>query len=206
MLNQVSYYLLPPDVRREHKMAKEVTDAQFNKLVAEVKKNPGQSERHYSEASGIASGQIGPALWRAEPVADPSLKIKATGAAIVNAREKLGLRWPRIAARTGLSVTEVKSKFEEHSGKSASESYSGRGRNFSNGGGTTKSSGSGRKTGAGRKAGTSGRRAAAKTKTAAAPSGGRKTAGRGRKAKTAGRSAGRARTRADRTAKSGDPQ
>src|SRR5207237_7473112 len=98
-------------------MAKEVTDAQYKKLVAAVKSNPGQSETFYVEKSGIPRAQILTALVKAEVEADPSLKIKPTGAAIVNAREKEGLRWPRIAARTGLSVSEVKAKFEEHSGK-----------------------------------------------------------------------------------------
>lgn len=184
-------------------MAESITTAQFNKLVSVVKKSPGEPESFYVEATGIPKSQMLANLVKAEVEADPSLKIKFTGAQVVNAREKEGLRWPRIAARTGHSIAEVKALFEEHSGKSAAEAYTGRGRNFANGGGTPrKTSGAGRSTGRG----TSGRRAAAK-KTAAAPAA---TAGRGRKTKTAGRSktktAGRARTRADRTAKTGDPQ
>jgi len=179
-------------------MAKEINSAAFKKLVAEVKKNPGQSERAYSEASGIPMGQIGKALYMAEVEADPSLKIKGTGAAIANARDKQGIRWPRIAARTGKTVGEVQKLYEEHVGKPARESYTGRGRNFSGTeAATTRSSG-----GAGRKTastgrGTSGRRAKAAT------------AGRGRKqaaAPKAGTGRGRARSRADRAAAGGDPK
>ena len=187
-------------------MADSVTTAMYNKLVSVVKKNPGESESFYVEATGIPKSQMLANLVKAEVEADPTLKIKFTGAQVVNARDKDGLRWPRIAARTGHSVTEVKALYEEHSGKSAAEAYTGRGRNFAGGGGskTKTSGGAGRKSG-GTGRGTSGRRAAAK-KTAAAPPAGRrrgKTAAAGRgKSKTAGR----ARTRADRTAKSGDPQ
>src|SRR5438105_11044609 len=142
------------------------TDAQFNKLVAEVKKNPGNSERHYANVSGIAMGQIGKALYAAEVVADPSLKIPATGKAIVAARNK-GVRWPRIAARTGLGVAKVKEMYEAESGSSAAESWTGRGRRFDGGGSNTSGSKkSSTSRGASKKTGTSGRRGASKTASA----------------------------------------
>lgn len=164
-----------------------VTDGQYKKLVAELKKNPGNSERHYAEVSGIPQGQLLPALMKAEVEADPSLKIKFTGPAIKAAREN-GVRWPRIAARTGKSVAEVKELFESHTGESASTSYAGRGR---------KHDGTG--TAATGKRGTSGRRSS-KTQ-AAAQSGtsgrrGAKTASAKRGAASPKRGAGRRGTRA----------
>jgi len=71
--------------------------------------------------------------YRLEPVADPSLVIKGTpkGVAkqIVDGRSA-GLRWERLAERSGKTVSEVKGIFEEASGVPASQSYSGRGRRF----------------------------------------------------------------------------
>lgn len=60
---------------------------------------------------------------------DPSLKIEATGAAVVAARER-GLRWERIAAYAGVKVSEAKRLYEEGAGKSHRLSHTGRGRNF----------------------------------------------------------------------------
>ena len=81
------------------------------------------SEKEACEASGIAPNKIGPALWEAEPVAVPEAKFSATKESILDAR-KNGVRWERIAARTGVSVPEAK----EIGGREAQETYTGRGR------------------------------------------------------------------------------
>lgn len=152
-------------------MATEIDSKQVTKLAGIVKKNPGNSERWYSEQSGIAMGQILRYLVLAELEADPSLKIPATGPAIVKARDVEGLRWPRIAARAGISVSKAKELYEDKSGNSASASYSGRGRK------TFETSGS--------TAGTSGRRGSS-TKTKAKSTSKTGTSGRrGAKSKTA---------------------
>jgi hypothetical protein len=190
-------------------MAQEINSAAYKKLVALVKKDPDQSERAFSDASGIPMGQIGKALYMAEVEANPSLAIKKTGAAIANARDKEGIRWPRIAARTGMTVSQVQAEYEKHTGKSPRESYTGRGRNFSGTkaatGGNKSSGGGGGGRGTGR--GTSGRRAAAAKADTPTKATGR---GRGRQAAAAqpaaGRGRGRNRTRADRAAASGDPK
>ena len=133
-----------------------VTEKQYDALVRELKKNPGNSERHYAEATGIPQGQIGSVLYDAELEADPSLKRAATAKAVVKARAD-GLRWPRIAAYADISVSKAKQLYEEGSGESASDSYAGRGRNFTNGNGTSSTT---------KSTGASGRRQTAKTKTA----------------------------------------
>jgi hypothetical protein len=48
---------------------------------------------------------------------DPSLKFKATGKNVKDAYENKKLRWDRIAARTGESITKVKALYEEAGGK-----------------------------------------------------------------------------------------
>lgn len=139
-------------------MAKEMNQKLLDKLVSVLKKDgQGQSETHYVNASGIERSQILRYLVKAEVIADPSLKIPATGPSIVKARES-GLRWPRIAARAGISESAAKSLFEEKSGTSASDSYSGRGRKtFDGAGATSGRRGAGKKTAAAKTA-TSGRR------------------------------------------------
>lgn len=155
-----------------------VTDKQYNTLLAEVKKNSGQSERHYAEKSGIPQSKLLPLLIKAELEANPSLKISATAASVSKARES-GLRWPRIAGYAGISVAKAKELYEEKNGSgSAGTSYTGRGRNFANGG----SNGATRST-----RGTSGRRTA--TKTASTGTSGRR--GRGAATKTASAPASR---------------
>jgi hypothetical protein len=156
------------------------SDKEFKALVTEVKKNPGNSERHYSEVSGIPMGQIGKALYKAEVEANPSLKIAPTGKAIVAAVKKGTLRWPRIAAYAGISVGEARKLYEAEAGHAAPSNVTGRGRphdgtarSTSRGGSKTKTSGTSKK------AGTSGRRS---SKTKSASSGSKtKTVGRGRR-------------------------
>jgi hypothetical protein len=171
------------------------------KLQQLLKKHPGESGTFYANELGIAVGKIAPLLYYNEPLADPSLKFSGTPAQIVNARENDGLRWERIAARTGLSLAEVRRRYEEKTGNSYQKSYSGRGRRFDgsapkSGGKTSTAKGRG---GSGQKSGTSGRRQAA--------------AGRGKATATAtaaagkGRAAGRggARTRAEAKGKGRNP-
>lgn len=154
-----------------------VTD---DKVVKLLKQHPDQSMQFYADKLGIALGAVGAYVYRLEPVANPKLKIPATEASITKARNDQGMRWERIAARTGLSVAEVKRRFKGDPNKS----YSGRGRNFSGTASKTKPAASGNKGGG---KGTSGRRAAS-----------------GGKGAQAGR--GRARTRAEALARSGDPK
>lgn len=161
-----------------------------SKAVAWLQKNgtaeKSPSETKFAEALGIPAAKKGAVLWALEPQAFPELKIKGTPANIVKARNN-GLRWERIAARTGMSVAQVQKAFEEHTGESAASSYTGRGRNYTGQASAKpeKKAASGRKPAATEKAGTSGRRAAA-SKPAA--SGGKPA---------------RARTRAERQAKAG---
>jgi hypothetical protein len=142
-------------------------------LVKELKANPGNSERHYAEASGIAQGQIASVLYKAELEADPSKKLPATQAGVVKGRNA-GLRWPRIAAYTGLTITKVK-ELAEAGG--VAETYSGRGRKFDGSGAATPARGaSGRKktSSTSTTAGTSGRRGSTRktaSSTSAAPAG-----------------------------------
>jgi hypothetical protein len=140
-----------------------VTDKQYRALVAELKKHPGNSERHYAETTGIALPQIGSVLYKAELEADPSLKIAKTAKAVAQARSK-GLRWPRIAAYSGLSQAKVKELYTEATGEDPSKSWTGRGRRFDGEGKPAKTGSSGRRGAAAKKqgnTGTSGRRGAA---------------------------------------------
>ena len=163
-------------------MATSVTDKQYKALVAELKKNPGNSERYYADKCGIQQSQIGSVLYKAEVEADPSLKIGKTAAAVAKARNN-GLRWPRIAAYSGLSVAKVKELFEEHTGQSAAASWTGRGRRF-DGEGKKATTGQSARRGASAKksTGTSGRRGKAGANTAQAG----KRGARGRRGTRAG--------------------
>lgn len=153
-------------------MANEINKGDVTKLARIVKQHPGESERFYSEKSGIAMSQILRHLVLAEIEADPSLKIKATGPNIEKARNQ-GVRWPRIAARTGLSVTEAQKMYETHTGKPANEgrvtkSASGKAASGRRGAAaSTKQATSGRRGAAAKAATTSGRRGAAAGKPAA---------------------------------------
>lgn len=154
-------------------------------LAALVKKNPGKSESFYSKESGIPMNLIGRALWEAEVVADPSLAIKPTAAAVARARDKDNLRWGRIAARAGITEAQVKALYMEAGGDPA-HSYTGRGRNFNATGNGGEKTAKAAKTTA-KASGTSGRRATRST------------------AKTTTAPRGRARTRAERAAQTKDP-
>lgn len=166
-------------------MATEIDQKKVDKLAEIVKKNPGNSETFYVEKSGIARNQILRYLVLAELKADPSLKIPATGKSIAKARAE-GVRWPRIAARAGVSEAKAKELFTAETGTDPRESYTGRGRNFSGTPSAAKPKGTG----------TSGRRGAAgKPATPAKPkgtSGRRGAAGKPATSKPAGRRSSRA--------------
>lgn len=173
-------------------MAIAIDTKAYAKLVAEVKKDlkagegkVTRSETALSNASGVPMSQIGKGIYRAEVEADPSLSFaNLTGdkmsARIVKERDG-NMRWPRIAVRSGLSVSKVQEIFEAKSGRSAAESYTGRGRKPGsyNGNGST----------SGVKTTTRGRGTKAKTATAKATgtrgTSGRRTRSSGTKTKTA---------------------
>jgi|SRR5215831_11612443 len=164
---------------------RQATKAQFDKLVAELKKNPGNSERYYAEKCGIDMGIIGKSLWAAEVVANPSLKINASAKAIYAAAQKGNLRWPRIAAYAGITVGEAKRLYEQAGNGAAPSNLTSRGRQFDGVTTVKKTGGSGRRGAASAKkqtTGTSGRRGrGAAKKTTAAPAG-RKAGRRGTRA------------------------
>lgn len=159
-----------------------INDAQVVKL---LKSKPGESMQFYANQLGIPLGAVGGYVYRLESEADPKLQVKATtekqiSDAVVKLRNTQSLRWERIGFRLRpvLSAAKVKQVWEAATGSSATESYTGRGRNFSSSPATASASkkSSAAKKSAGRKAtGTSGRRQAAKT-SGAKPAGRRKTA------------------------------
>ena len=65
------------------------------------------------------------AWYVAEPIVDPSLKFEANVGTVVKAR-KSGMRWERIAARTGLSVSELE-KLARKSKQAKAAEYTGKG-------------------------------------------------------------------------------
>ena len=77
----------------------------------------------------VSSSIMAGLYYKLEPVADPKLKFSGTPKQIADARAN-GLRWERIAARTGKSVSECQTLFEQHTGKKYTDSYTGRGRRF----------------------------------------------------------------------------
>lgn len=67
--------------------------------------------------------------WKLEVLKDPSLKLEPSADAIVEARNS-GLRWGRIALRSGIGETKARKLFEDATGVSSDASYAGRGRKF----------------------------------------------------------------------------
>jgi len=88
-------------------------------------------------------------MYYAEPIADPSLKIKATGAAVKKARDN-DMRWERIAARADISVSRARELFEE-AGGDLDTSYTGRGKRPSGAPAEKQSKATGTKRGASKK-------------------------------------------------------
>lgn len=141
------------------------TEVNASKLVGLIKK--GKTLPEAANEMGQPVAIIGPHYYRAEVEANPKLKFKATPTSVVRAHDVEGLRWDRIAARTGLSVSAVKEMYSEKG--DLKNAYTGRGRK----GGSTPAAGRGsssrktaaasRKTGTARKGGAGG----SKKKTAA---------------------------------------
>src|SRR5688572_11150388 len=75
----------------------------------------------------VPASHVSAMFYAAEVEADPSLKFKATPASVVKARDKEGLRWERIAVRSGIGVAQAKALYETGGGNVAT-SYTGRGR------------------------------------------------------------------------------
>lgn len=155
------------------------TEVNMSKLKSLVKR--GKSLPEAANELGQPASVVGPHFYRAEVEVDPSLKMPATGKSVKTLRDKEGLRWERIAARTGMSTGAAKQMYED-AGGDLDTSWTGRGRKPGNG------------------ATAPAKKSAAAKKTTPAK--------RGRPAGSKSKSAGtqrRARTRAERAAKSGNP-
>ena len=86
-----------------------------------------------ANAMGIHPSTMADAFYRLEPVADPSLVISGTKAQVAKkivALRNAGIRWERLAARSGLSVKQVKAVFTETAKVEADSTYTGRGRHY----------------------------------------------------------------------------
>jgi len=162
----------------------------YDKLVKILKREGEISQKAAADELDINVGQLSMLNFcKAKVDAKLYSTAPATAKSVKNLRDNEENRWELIAARTGLSVKDVK---ELYGGEAKSRSsYVGRGRDHTNGNGSsTKTRSAGRSTGSKTKT------AGAKSKTAAAPSG--RSTGRGRKAKSApsaGRSTGRSSSR-----------
>lgn len=110
--------------------------AKFNtkldpKVIAMI--NSGVSIPQAAKKLNVHPSTMADAYYRLEPVADPSLLI--TGSAKVVAKiivtlRNAGMRWERLAARSGKSVKDVRAIYSEHSGTKAETHYCGRGRHY----------------------------------------------------------------------------
>lgn len=109
-------------------MAPKASPAVDEKAVVKLIKE-GVSIPKAAQQLKVSSSIMAGLYYKLEPVADPKLKFSGTAKQIASAREE-GLRWERIAARTGKSVTECQNLFKEATGKDYKSSYSGRGRRF----------------------------------------------------------------------------
>jgi|KBSMisStandDraft_5_1062788.scaffolds.fasta_scaffold21235_10 hypothetical protein len=147
------------------------------KLVAFLKKNDEAGQSAAAKHLGISIGQL-PMLQFciAQVEAGVYDELPATTKSVTAARDKEGNRWELLAARTGESVSAVKKLYSGD----PSESYTGKGRNHKNGQGSAPT---------GKAAGKAPAAAAKKSKA------------------TRGKSTGpvRAKTRAQRMARAGDP-
>lgn len=103
----------------------------------------GRSRAELAGEFGIAPDEIERLLWEWEPAVYPNARLEQTAEDIVAAREgrlprarlvgeePATLRWDRIAARSGLSLAEVKALYDSRRGTgAAASSYVGRGRDF----------------------------------------------------------------------------
>jgi len=82
---------------------------------------------------GMGVRELANDYYRLEPVLDPSLVITGTKAQVAKqivAGHKAGLRWERLAHRSGLKVAEVKAIYETATGVSPDQAYCGKGRHY----------------------------------------------------------------------------
>lgn len=136
------------------------------KIVALLKKDSEMTQGKVAQKLGVTVGQVPMLLFsKAQVEAGVYTKAPATQASVKKLRNE-GNRWELIAARTNLSVAQVKQHAEA---AGVLNSYTGRGRNF-NGSNKKSAPAAGRKTGGRQTA-----KPAAGRKT-----GGRQTAGAGR--------------------------
>lgn len=103
----------------------------------------GRSRADLAGEFGMEPGEVERLLWEWEPIVYPHARLAQTADDIVAAREghlsrarlvveeAAALRWDRIAARSGLTVPEVKALYDSRQGAgAAANSYVGRGRDF----------------------------------------------------------------------------
>lgn len=105
-----------------------INDAKIVKLIQK-----GTSIPKASIELGTTTKVMAAAYYRLEPVADPSLVITGTKVQVnkaIVAGRKLGLRWERLSARTGLKVSEVKDRYEQATGTTWNLNYCGKGRHY----------------------------------------------------------------------------
>ena len=147
-------------------MAK-LDDALISKAATIVKKFNGDEKdadvvKAIASALKVSQSTAHQLMCYAEPVANPSLKIKATGVAIKKARDGQNLRWERIAARAGISSNAARQLYEE-AGGDLDSSYTGRGKRPDGAPAEPKSKATGTKRGASAaKKGTAAKKAAPK--------------------------------------------
>lgn len=113
-----------------------------DKVVKMLKGNSELKQSEVAQKLGVSIGQVPMlAFCKAQVEAGVHSKSPKTPANIKKLRDNEGNRWELIAARTGLGVAAVKAAYEE-AGGDPSNSYTGRGRNFS--GSTARTTGGGR--------------------------------------------------------------
>lgn len=103
-------------------------DGQVIKLI-----NSGLSIPKAAAKMNVHPSTMADAYYRLEPVADPSLVVTGTKAQVAKAIVRLrnsGLRWERIAHRTGMSVKAVRETFTATAKIDAGSTYTGRGRHY----------------------------------------------------------------------------
>ena len=93
----------------------------------------GDSSAVAAAAMGIHPSTMADAYYRLEPVVDPTLVISGTPKQVAKQIVKLrnsGVRWERLAARSGLSYKAVKDVYTAESGVDADSTYTGKGRKY----------------------------------------------------------------------------
>lgn len=90
----------------------------------------GLSLEKAADELGVAPSSIATAYYLAEVNNDPDLEIKGTDRAKAKgivAQRKKGVRWVRLAVRSGLSQAKVKAIWEEETGIPYNETWTGKG-------------------------------------------------------------------------------